>query len=192
MQPAAVLARLIRPCSYGYLSNKACNLCCLLPSVQFGINSAHGPLVSSGLISSFASQAPAVAAGTLTQSPSLSSTLPPSRRALALHLLRQPQDQRADVVVTFKLAPSYVTYNQAAISEVQRFFSAGEQQLELSSLQAQAAARTDKLRNLAQTQLNAMSARNAQQKPRLLLSMTLHAPKVAIPGRAGCGAAGSS
>jgi vacuolar protein sorting-associated protein 13A/C len=86
------------------------------------------------------------------------------------------------VVVTFKLAPSYVTYNQAAISEVQHFFSAGEQQLELSSLQAQAAARADKLRNLAQTQLNAMSARNAQQKPRLLLSMTLHAPKVAIPG----------
>jgi vacuolar protein sorting-associated protein 13A/C len=98
-----------------------------------------------------------------------------------LHVVRQPQDGTADLQVTVKLAPSYVTYKQAAIAEVQKFFSSGEQQLELSALQAQAAARADKLRRMAQTQLNAMSKRNAAQKPRLQLKMTLNAPKIAIP-----------
>ena len=46
-------------------------------------------------------------------------------------------------------------------------------------------ARTDKLRRMAQLQIAALSQRNAKKKPRMRLVMTLHAPKIAIPG-AGC------
>jgi hypothetical protein len=79
------------------------------------------------------------------------------------------------------IAPSYVTYSSAAVQDVVGFFRSDEA-LELSRLQAQAAARTDKLRHMAQLQLQALSQRSAQQKPRMQLLMTLHAPKVAIPG----------
>ena len=54
--------------------------------------------------------------------------------------------------------------------------------MELSRLQAQAQARTDKLARMAQLQLQALSARSREARPKLLLSMTLHAPKVAISG----------
>lgn len=84
------------------------------------------------------------------------------------------------------VAPSYVTYNSKAFSDVGAFFKS-DRPLELSRLQAQAQARTDKLRRVAQLQLKAMSARNAQAKPRLMLSVTMHAPKVAIQGALLCG-----
>lgn len=57
-----------------------------------------------------------------------------------------------------------------------------ESPMELSRLQAQAQANTDRLAHMAQLQLKALSARHQEAKPKLLLSMTLHAPKVAIAG----------
>jgi len=100
---------------------------------------------------------------------------------VSIHLIKHPQDGSADYIVRLAVAPSYVTYNRLAISEVADFFKS-DRPMELSRLQAQAAARTDKLRHMAQLQLKAMSVRNAKEKPRLLLGVTMHAPKVAIPG----------
>lgn len=105
----------------------------------------------------------------------------PQASALSARVLRNPQDDSADLVVRVAVAPSYVTYNNAAVQDVVGFFRSDET-LELSRLQAQAAARTDKLRHMAQLQLQALSQRSAQQKPRMQLLMTLHAPKIAIPG----------
>jgi len=96
-------------------------------------------------------------------------------------MLRNPQDNSADLILRVAIAPSYVTYSKAAVQDVVGFFRS-EESVELSRLQAQAAARTDKLRHMAQLQLQALSERSAQQKPRMKLLMTLHAPKVAIPG----------
>lgn len=96
-------------------------------------------------------------------------------------MLRNPQDNSADLILRVAIAPSYVTYSSAAVQDVAGFFRSDES-LELSRLQAQAAARTDKLRHMAQLQLQALSQRSAQQKPRMQLLMTLHAPKIAIPG----------
>lgn len=106
-------------------------------------------------------------------------------KAMSLRLLRNPQDGSADLLVQLALAPSYVTYNNTAIQDVMEFFKS-EEALELSRLQAQAAARTDKLRRMAQLQLKALSQRNQQQRARMRLFMTLHAPKVAVPGKFGC------
>jgi hypothetical protein len=100
---------------------------------------------------------------------------------MSLRLLRNPQDVSCDLVVQVAVAPSYVTYNNAALAEVAGFFKT-EEALELSRLQAQAAARTDKLRHMAQLQLRALSQRSNASKPRMRLAMTLHAPKVAVPG----------
>eukprot|EP00879_Flechtneria_rotunda_P014384 GHRR01015031.1.p1 GENE.GHRR01015031.1~~GHRR01015031.1.p1 ORF type:complete len:739 (+),score=279.88 GHRR01015031.1:222-2438(+) len=133
---------------------------------KFGITSAHGPLIASGTISTSDEERTAAAT-------------PGS--AMSLRLLRNPQDDSADVLVRLTLAPSYVTYNTMAIQEVAGFFKSDES-LELSRLQAQAAARTDKLRHMAQLQLRALSERNAKEKPRMQLYMTLHAPKIAVPG----------
>lgn len=96
-------------------------------------------------------------------------------------MLRDPQDNSADLILRVAIAPSYVTYSKAAVLDVVGFFRS-EESVELSRLQAQAAARTDKLRHMAQLQLQALSERSAQQNPRMKLMMTLHAPKVAIPG----------
>jgi hypothetical protein len=100
---------------------------------------------------------------------------------MSLRLLRNPQDGSCDLLVQLAVAPSYVTYNNAAIADVAGFFRT-EEALELSRLQAQAAARTDKLRHMAQLQLRALSQRSTESKPRMRLAMTLHAPKVAVPG----------
>jgi Repeating coiled region of VPS13 len=127
----------------------------------------HGPIMSSGLIN-----------------PSMDSSASGAGDALALRLVRAPQDGSADLLVQLALAPSYVTYSASTLSDVAHFFRS-EGSLELSSLQAQAAARTDKLRHMAQLQLRALSKRGnsaALDKPRMQLAMTLHAPKVAIPG----------
>lgn len=110
-------------------------------------------------------------------------------RAMSLRVLRNPQDGSADLLVQLALAPSYVTYNNTAIQDVVEFFKS-EDALELSRLQAQAAARTDKLRHMAQLQLKALSERSMEQKPRMKLYMTLHAPKVAVPGRGICSGMG--
>ena len=52
------------------------------------------------------------------------------------------QDRSADYVLRLALAPSYVTYNKKAIEEVADFFKS-DRPMELSRLQAQAAARSD-------------------------------------------------
>jgi hypothetical protein len=142
------------------------------PALQFGVTSAHGPFISSGFISTDAARPSATAAGA-----------PASSSALAVRMLRNPQDGSADLQLHVAMAPSYVTYSPAAVQDVVDFFRS-EQTLELSRLQAQAAARTDKLRRMAQLQIAAMSQQQQSQgqKQRMQLVMTLHAPKVAIPG----------
>jgi hypothetical protein len=157
-------------------------------SPQFGVHSSHGPLLSSGMLTRTGAPAPvrgpAAAAGAPGAPPP-----PPGGRAggaVSLHLLKHPQDGSADYVARLAVAPSYVTYNRYAITEVAEFFKS-DRPMELSRLQAQAAARTDKLRHMAQLQLKAMSLRNAKEKPSLLLGVTMHAPKVAIPGAAAPG-----
>lgn len=55
---------------------------------QFGVNTAHGPLLSSGLISQGAAS-----------------------RAVSARVVHRPQDDSADLVVNLMLAPSYVTYH---------------------------------------------------------------------------------
>jgi hypothetical protein len=135
--------------------------------LQFGVTSSHGPFISSGLITTSGKQAGTSAGGQVS--------------ALSARVLRNPQDNSADLVLRVAIAPSYVTYSSAAVQDVVGFFRSDES-MELSRLQAQAAARTDKLRHMAQLQLQALSQRTAQQKPRMQLLMTLHAPKIAIPG----------
>lgn len=100
---------------------------------------------------------------------------------MSLRLVRNPQDGSTDLLVQLAVAPSYVTYDEAALADMSGFFKS-EESLQLSRLQAQAAARTDKLRHMAQLQLRALSQRSTEQKTRMRLSMTLHAPKVAVPG----------
>jgi vacuolar protein sorting-associated protein 13A/C len=145
---------------------------------QVGVTSSHGPLISSGLLTSSQQSTAAAAAAVSTSS-----------HAMALRLLHNPQDNSADVLVRLAVAPSYVTYNNAAMQAIANFFKS-EEALELSTLQAQAAARTEKLRQAAQLQLRALSQRNAEQKPRMKLFLTLHAPKIALPGQ--CQAPASS
>lgn len=113
--------------------------------------------------------------------PAAALTAGAAHHAMSLRLLRNPQDGSCDLLVQLAVAPSYVTYNHAALAEVAGFFRP-EEALELSRLQAQAAARTDKLRHMAQLQLRALSQRSAEARPRMRLAMTLHAPKVAVPG----------
>jgi hypothetical protein len=138
-----------------------------MPLLQFGITTCHGPFISSGLITTPGKHTAGQRGG-------------PS--ALSARALRNPQDGSADLVLRVAIAPSYVTYSSGAVQDVVGFFRSDES-LELSRLQAQAAARTDKLRHMAQLQLRALSERSSvQQKPRMQLLMTLHAPKVAIPG----------
>jgi hypothetical protein len=141
-----------------------------LSLLQFGVTSCHGPFITSGLISTSSKQAGAAGGSQAS--------------ALSARILRNPQDNSADLILRVAIAPSYVTYSSAAVQDVVGFFRSDEP-LELSRLQAQAAARTDKLRHMAQLQLQALSQRSAQQKPRMQLLMTLHAPKVAIPGGSG-------
>jgi hypothetical protein len=147
---------------------------------QFGVHSAHGPLLSSGLLRG----GNAGLKGTTTGAAAAAAGAAPGQGrtggAVSVHLLKHPQDGSADYSVKLAVAPSYVTYNRVAISEVADFFKS-DRPMELSRLQAQAAARTDKLRHMAQLQIKAMSARNAKEKPRLLLGVTMHAPKIAIP-----------
>lgn len=146
--------------------NIICSLSVAVPMLQFGVTSSHGPFISSGLITTSGKQA-GTAGGQVS--------------ALSARVLRSPQDNSADLVLRVAIAPSYVTYSSAAVQDVVGFFRSDES-MELSRLQAQAAARTDKLRHMAQLQLQALSQRTAQQKPRMQLLMTLHAPKIAIPG----------
>lgn len=156
---------------------------------QFGVHSAHGPLLSSGLLRGGA----AGLRGTTTNAAAAAAGAAPGQGrsgtgAVSLHVLKHPQDGAADFVVRLAVAPSYVTYNRRALNEVSDFFKS-DRPMELSRLQAQAAARTDQLRRMAQLQLKAMSIRNAKEKPRLLLGVTMHAPKIAIPGACAAAAA---
>eukprot|EP00775_Hariotina_reticulata_P007140 gene7140-7355_t len=103
----------------------------------------------------------------------------PQTMDVAFCVAKNPQDNSADVLVRLAVAPSYVTYNNAAMQAIANFFKS-EDTMELSTLQAQAAARTDKLRQAAQLQLRSLSQRSAAQKPRMKLFLTLHAPKIAV------------
>lgn len=144
--------------------------CALCVCLQFGVTSRYGPFISSGLIAtSHKHQHGGQSWGS-------------NASALSARVLRNPQDNSADLILRVAVAPSYVTYSPAAVQDVTAFFKSDEV-LELSRLQAQAAARTDKLKHMAQLQLQALSQRSTQQKPRMQLLMTLHAPKVAIPGK---------
>lgn len=90
-------------------------LSCLL---QFGVTSAHGPLLSSGLLSGSTDQGSAAARSS----------------AISAQVIKNPQDGKADVVVRLAVAPSYVTYNNNAIQDVVGFFKA-DSPMELSRLQ---------------------------------------------------------
>ncbi|GFR52305.1 hypothetical protein Agub_g14842, partial [Astrephomene gubernaculifera] len=106
--------------------------------------------------------------------------------AFLLDFTRRPQDGAADAVVSLRLAPSYLTYNAAALRCVAAFF-ASDKQLQVGTLQAQAAARAQQLQRLAQLRLRALSSSSTsptaseQQRPRLALSLIMHAPKLALP-----------
>lgn len=146
--------------------------------MQFGVTSSHGPFISSGVITTSSKTASAAVSAAAA---AISNNAAAASKAMSLRVLRNPQDGSADLLLQLALAPSYVTYNNSAIQGVVGFFKS-EESLELSRLQAQAAARTDKLRHMAQLQLKALSERSMEQKPRMRLYMTLHAPKVAVPG----------
>lgn len=125
------------------------------------INTCQGALLSTGQISGRAGSANA---------------------ALELEYTGKPQDGRADAVVKLALAPSYVTYNKHAIKRITDFFTMKET-ANLSRLTAQATARAEQLRQMANLRLRALTL--AEQKPKLLLSISMHAPKVAIPAQQG-------
>ncbi len=42
--------------------------------------------------------------------------------AISVHVVRKPQDGSADLAVGLLVAPSYVTYNKAAIEDIAGFF----------------------------------------------------------------------
>lgn len=56
--------------------------------------------------------------------------------ALSLRYVGKPQDGRADAIVDLCIAPSYVTYNRAAIQRIADFFKA-QDSAEFSRLTAQ-------------------------------------------------------
>ncbi|KAG1659488.1 hypothetical protein FOA52_005351 [Chlamydomonas sp. UWO 241] len=97
--------------------------------------------------------------------------------AFAMSFVSKPQDGSADAVVDLNIAPSFATYSPGAVSGITGFFAPveGTQGLQLTTLQAQAAARAEQLRKLAQFQLRSLSA--AEEKPKLQLSLSCHAPK---------------
>lgn len=71
-----------------------------------------------------------------------------------------------------------MTYVPEAVESVQRFFTP-QHDLDLGALAARAEARAEVLRQLAAVRLRALSA--AEARPRLLLDVCAHAPKVAVP-----------
>ncbi|GLI59141.1 hypothetical protein VaNZ11_000966, partial [Volvox africanus] len=95
--------------------------------------------------------------------------------AFMLDFVRHPQDGSADATLSVRLAPSYVTYNPAAVAAVGAFFST-EQHIGFENLQVQAAARLQRLQRVAQVRLRALS----QERQRLAVQVVMHAPKVAL------------
>ncbi|KAK9864527.1 hypothetical protein WJX84_002714 [Apatococcus fuscideae] len=99
-----------------------------------------------------------------------------SKAALNAFFVQKPQDGRADAALDLSLGSSYVTYNLQTINQIADFFKT-QQAMDLSALGAQAVAQIDRARQAAKDQLQAA----LDQKPKLLLHVSLDAPKVAIP-----------
>ncbi|MEW5298732.1 MAG: hypothetical protein WDW36_001820 [Sanguina aurantia] len=137
-----------------------------------GVVTPMGPLLTTGLL------APHTPTPNEPVAPSPAALQPLQGSAFRLLLVRQPQDGSADACLSLELAPSYVTYNAAAVGGVSSFF-ATSQALDLTSLQAQVASRASQLQKVAALRLKALS--EAAEKPKLILSLAMHAPKVAIP-----------
>ncbi|KAK9858457.1 hypothetical protein WJX84_002370 [Apatococcus fuscideae] len=99
-----------------------------------------------------------------------------SKAALSASFVQKPQDGRADAALDLNLGSSYVTYNLQTVNQIAGFFKT-QQVTDLSALGAQAVAQIDRARQAAREQLQAA----LDQKPKLLLHVSLDAPKVAIP-----------
>lgn len=93
-----------------------------------GVTTPMGPLLSSGLL------APQTLSPSQAVALSQAGLQPLQGSAFRLQLVQQPQDGSADACLSLELAPSYVTYNAAAVEGVSRFF-ATSQALDLTALQ---------------------------------------------------------
>lgn len=93
-----------------------------------GVVTPMGPLLTTGLLAPHKPtlNEPVAASQTALQ--------PLQGSAFRLLLVQQPQDGSADACLSLELAPSYVTYNAAAVEGVSSFF-ATSQALDLTSLQ---------------------------------------------------------
>ncbi|KAI7845241.1 hypothetical protein COHA_001284 [Chlorella ohadii] len=99
-----------------------------------------------------------------------------AQRALAVQFVQKPQDGSADALLDVVLTPSYVIYSAAAVDRVVQFFRT-PQELDFSSLSAQATTQLERARRLAAQ----YAAAALQSRPKLKLHLELDAPKVAIP-----------
>ncbi|KAJ9533197.1 hypothetical protein QJQ45_018304 [Haematococcus lacustris] len=105
-----------------------------------------------------------------------------AQNAMALEVVRAPQDNSSDVTASLLIAPSFITYVPEAVAAVTRFFTL-HRDLDLVALQAQATSRAEALRRAAAQQLSALSLLDS--RPRLRLTLCAHAPKVALPAPSG-------
>ena len=102
-----------------------------------------------------------------------------SSHALDLMVVQSPQDNAADLIVSGALTPSYVDYSAEVISRVTEFFMPPVELkvADFESLGAAASSRLEQARRLATEYANvALSSR-----PKLLMKLVLHAPKIAVP-----------
>jgi vacuolar protein sorting-associated protein 13A/C len=99
-----------------------------------------------------------------------------AQRALAVQFVQKPQDGSADALLDVVLTPSYVVYSATAVDRVVQFFRT-PQELDFSSLSAQATTQLERARRLAAQ----YAAAALQSRPKLKLHLELDAPKVAIP-----------
>lgn len=104
-------------------------------------------------------------------------------KSLAVRFVKNPSDGQADASLRVDMAPSFVYYDPEVVTRVVEFFKPPEELVlnDLADLSVAAAEQLSRARQLAQEY--AVAAWSG--KPKLDMRLSLNAPKISIPSKAG-------